>query len=237
MGEDGKQVEETPVAAVSHPASSGDDDFLVVRFTMGVGELVASSMALRRSSSTAKRSQSRVLILIFTLAIAFLILAAMAFMAPRDDYAIPKWIWVLCIPFSCIPVVAVFLLSRNPIDRMLKEGINRNLLGPWKAQLAEHHILLTGECSEETIRWEGIERITTTKSHVVFFPSTVSCFCIPARDFESPAHFDAFVNTAKEFHMKRFRGLCGRCGYDLVGLASDRCPECGTATQAKGGRD
>jgi hypothetical protein len=35
---------------------------------------------------------------------------------------------------------------------------------------------------------------------------------------------------------RRLRGCCRRCGYDLTGNVSGRCPECGTAIHAEAPR-
>ncbi|MCA9257182.1 MAG: YcxB family protein [Phycisphaerales bacterium] len=226
------------MAEASGPGGVAPDG--VVTFTMMTADFAAAGVAVCRESKTIRAAKGRVFNFHTLMTIVLLILVTMAAMAPRNDYWIPRWIWAAFLPASFLPFAVSRLLSRYRLESVLQESPNRNALGRWEARLTADAIHLRSEFTNQSTRWEGVERVVATHSHVFFFWSTISCATIPARCFDNPERFRAFCDLAQRYHQAKARGRCEHCGYDLLGSASGRCPECGRAPTAEpesGARD
>ncbi len=91
------------------------------------------------------------------------------------------------------------------------------------------------------LQWASVDRITVTTDFVRITGTRGANAIIPARAFASPAAMAEFVETARRFHagcpagaiqgLRRFLATrdvsCPACRYNLRGVQTDRCPECG----------
>ncbi|HWB09287.1 MAG TPA: YcxB family protein [Pirellulales bacterium] len=59
-------------------------------------------------------------------------------------------------------------------------------------------MLVTTPHSEGRYRWEGLDSIDTTATHVLFYLSKLHAVIVPARAFRNEAQFQAFVALARE---------------------------------------
>ncbi len=90
---------------------------------------------------------------------------------------------------------------------------------PFNFARADRHVYLGGTCLGLTFEiWDippGVQ---------VAFP--VWLFAHPQATYPALA----FIRGPLRRHRRRKRGLCVRCGYNLTGNVSGRCPECGENT-------
>ena len=77
------------------------------------------------------------------------------------------------------------------------------------------------------IRWEEIDKVVGTPGYIFVCLSPVNAMPVPRRAFADEAAFRSFMLTAQKYHWPKSPRKCVKCGYDLYGNASGRCPECG----------
>jgi hypothetical protein len=118
---------------------------------------------------------------------------------------------------------------------------SRYHLGPQSLTISADGLALSTTHHDITQRWSGITDIRETPGAIYFNRIDRVCYIVPRRIFESPAAAESTLARAREWldrrgHGNRRRILdylaehdapCPNCTYNLRGMTTPRCPECG----------
>lgn len=151
----------------------------------------------------------------------------------RQPRPATRFVWPAVL--AAIPLYLIVARRRivaRRVNTLLREGINRSWASRRTLIMTPDEIYESWTLGKSALKWAAFEKVEATADHLFLYQSAISATTIPRRAFESQAAFDSFVAAARRFHRAAAPGLCRGCGYDLVGITSGKCPECGRAFPA-----
>ena len=147
-----------------------------------------------------------------------------------DSQFIEVWVLIaLGVPVWIFIFVRALKKRQETLRKSIEQGRNRQLHGTRRLTISESGVVEETPFTMSRSAWQVIERVVATRDHVYIWVGNLTVYTIPKGAFSSEEHRRKFLDTVKTFHSAVARGDCVNCGYDLLGNASGRCPECGTA--------
>ncbi len=116
----------------------------------------------------------------------------------------------------------------NLMRKLMSDGANRSYFSRKRLTIKKEGLRSESAVGDGFLKWEGIEGVVRTAEHLFVYETSASATIIPRRAFSNAAEFEEFATAAERFHQAVSPGPCRKCGYDLVGNTSGKCPECGT---------
>jgi len=131
---------------------------------------------------------------------------------------VPLWVFILVMQIK---------RRQQALRKHIEGGRNRQLHGTRRLTISESGVQEETPYTMSRSAWQVIEKIMTTPGHIYICVGNLTVYLVPASAFASDAAREGFISTASAFHAAVARGNCKKCGYDLLGNTSGRCPECG----------
>lgn len=82
------------------------------------------------------------------------------------------------------------------VEKMLKEGPNRGLVGRHTLILSPEGIRDLSEVGETSSLWASVEKVIRDPNYLLIYNSAVSAYVIPAKAFSSATDLQAFADYA-----------------------------------------
>ena len=143
--------------------------------------------------------------------------------------------------FSMGPWIGVFLVlwayffwkvRRIRHRQVVSQLESRSLEGRKTLKIGPEGLCEISRFSNTSVAWAGIERVVSTDKHIFIYLGTLTAYIIAKRCFASEDAFHQFFEAVRNYHHNACPGRCAKCGYDLFGNTTGRCPECGTEIPA-----
>lgn len=107
-----------------------------------------------------------------------------------------------------VPTVVVFLLypflvryrNRRTIERLLDSSSTAATLGPQRITITPDEITRHNNFGHSAFYWSAIDRVETTRDHLIVFIGATQAFLLPKRDFASEEEFSRFADAAHKYH-------------------------------------
>lgn len=163
-----------------------------------------------------------------------LVVLTLNFFSPKRISGDNWWIWLVGLLF----LWAVFYVMANReqnrrVHQMFEDGSNKLLFGKRMVYITPDEFSESSMFCQTILKWAGIQNLVTTADHLFVYISTTTAFVVPRRAFRDESSFKTFSETAMAYYKAVSPGLCRKCGYDLTGNTSGRCPECGESFEAR----
>lgn len=114
------------------------------------------------------------------------------------NHLLPAWIMNSKYLLFCLAMTAMIalmcLLRKCFMPTLKREYLNDNQAFLRKREVAfdKRGYRETSDVSDAFVAWQGVDRIEKTKLFLLVYVDKTSAFCIPIRNFESPAAAEAF---------------------------------------------
>lgn len=82
-------------------------------------------------------------------------------------------------------------------SEMVKDGRNKGLWGPHTLTIDESELVERTEVGENRVKWQGLEKIAASPTHLFFFVSSNSAHIIPRSAFADPEQSERFLHQAE----------------------------------------
>lgn len=137
--------------------------------------------------------------------------------------------------------------SRGNVEQQLRQYADtpdvRRSLGPTSVTLYPAALVWDSQLLSVVQPWGQLISVEETPELILFFRDESGAYAAPKRAFESPARATEFLDLARGFYAQAPRDPavdvrrllaendvpCPGCGYNLRGMTSQSCPECGAA--------
>ena len=90
-------------------------------------------------------------------------------------------------------------MAKRRINIMLKEDKNASFLTPTTLNIEQDGLYIDQDKVIATIKWNGIEKIDTTASHIFLYTSAANAITIPNAAFESVAEREKFLDMVMHY--------------------------------------
>jgi hypothetical protein len=116
---------------------------------------------------------------------------------------------------------------------LLTKRYARTMLGKQTVEITDRGVQHTASSGHSDTKWHAIEKIEATGDGAYIYVGPSQAIVIPRKSFPDDQAYEEFIATARRFHEAApgFESRCPDCGYDLTGLSSGGCPECGWKRQ------
>ncbi|MES2040545.1 MAG: YcxB family protein [Pseudomonadota bacterium] len=95
-------------------------------------------------------------------------------------------------------VIASVLFAFLPLPIIWSKG-KTGVLGPHRIQLTDAGLIEETSVNKTELKWSGITKIRTNRSHIRIYISPYNLFLIPRKAFESRQQSEDFSATARKF--------------------------------------
>lgn len=92
-------------------------------------------------------------------------------------------------------------LARS-VARRYQESGNERLLGPRRISIDAEGIRQSAELFDSSWKWKAIEQIELIDEYLLLHIGSLQSLIIPQRSFTSHAHFEAFLQAARQYHQR-----------------------------------
>jgi hypothetical protein len=83
---------------------------------------------------------------------------------------------------------------------MASEGRNDGLFGHHRVEISPEHVTEFNPHGQTSSTWRAVEQVAATEDHAYIYINAMAALIVPRRAFASPAEFDEFVRTARNYH-------------------------------------
>lgn len=208
-------------------------EIYVVEFENDVEDAVALKLHDMKTSLQLQKSYRRFLVFLL---VGFAVIVGGLFLFDAEfgiEYLPRLCMWFLVF----VGYYAFFCWRRkraalNQMRKQMSDGSNRSFLARQRITLSREG--LRSECAfgSGVLKWEGIERVVRLPEYLFIYESSTLAHIVPRRAFADEKAFQHFAAAAERFHRAARPGPCRKCGYDLMGNTTGKCPECGTTIQS-----
>lgn len=199
-------------------------DPITIEYQPTADGLLAMQEDLRRSSRVLGPRKSRIIVS----SLFFVGFTLVMLLQLRGRQPLNVWVWMGVFFFIWGALLLRLRKKRQSVfHKLIAEGQNRHLYGTRRLTISREGVREESEFTSSNVAWEAIERVHVTPTYVFIYVGNLGGYSIPMSAFESDDLRRRFVTALSAFHTAFARGLCKKCGYDLVGNVSGRCPECG----------
>ncbi len=95
--------------------------------------------------------------------------------------------------------ISVYLgVGRSGLN-MVRDGKNKGLWGPHALAIDESGVRESTEVGESSVKWQGVERVAASPSHLYIFTGSNAAHVIPRRAFAEPQQADQFFHQAQAY--------------------------------------
>ena len=197
---------------------------MTIEYQLGIDDVMALHVDnTRKSLKATLKKMGLSLLLVFAVSVPILI-------QTLDQQFIEVWVlFALCVPLWGFIVVRMFKKRQEALRKYIEDGRNRQLHGTRRLTISETGVREETPFTMSRSAWQVIEKVVALRDHIYICVGNLTVYTIPRSAFKSEDHRQKFLDTVKVFHSAVSRGNCRKCGYDLLGNTSGRCPECGKA--------
>ncbi len=105
----------------------------------------------------------------------------------------------LAVIFGVLIVPISLGFAKTRVKKLKKDVRNRALFGDVTMTIAPDGIYIKGDDSESTVKWNIIQDILLSPSHIYFYFSTINAVIVPNSAFASDAEREQCVETARRY--------------------------------------
>ena len=166
-------------------------------------DLSAFNLYHHRHSPTARRHYRRSWLL--PAFIGFLICSGIGYLA--NDGRGPWRTFLDLLPlFSFVPMYLLYFpwayrrTLRKNVAGMVSEGQNRGLFSPHRVTISPEGVTSSSELEQTSTAWRAVERVVASPTHAYIYTNALAAVIVPQRAFASPAEFEEFIRTARDYY-------------------------------------
>jgi YcxB-like protein len=199
MQDDNNPYRTMPAAAREIEAARLVGQPMTVEFALTGDDYAAFNLHWQRTSEVVRQRLIKTWIVLasMTLAPALVSIATM-----RNDPGLAKllaFVALLMLAWTISIAVSRRRRASRSLHNLFRNMTGRALVGHRVFTIRPDAIEVVSEVFTTTYKWIGIERIETDIAHAFLYQGSAAAMVVPKRAFDSEAHFQAFIETARQF--------------------------------------
>ncbi|MCG8403591.1 MAG: YcxB family protein [Phycisphaerales bacterium] len=205
-----------------------DDRRLNIEYELLMEDVIALNDHCAKASQTIRKGNRANLFWIIVLVLFAILLPVIMTLMNSGERLLPWWIWLVLLVILWTYSFVKMRRNKNKfLENLYDEVQCDSLLGHRTVEISPVDISEISKYRRTIIQWPAVHRVASTSNHLFAYLTPASAFVVPKRAFEDESLFRHFADTAIAYHKAVSPGLCKKCGYNLTGNVSGRCPECG----------
>jgi hypothetical protein len=89
---------------------------------------------------------------------------------------------------------------KKQVNKIIEEGTNKDIFAESTIIIDEEKIVKSSEYTDNTIKWDAIEKIDICDKHIFIYNSSISAIIIPLSIFNSQDEQNEFINKTKNYY-------------------------------------